>query len=184
MSGLPGSGKSTLARQLAPALGLPLIDKDDILERLFHEHGAGDANWRRALSRESDRLFQAEALVSGGAVLVSHWHQPGMAADSGTPSGWLAELPGAIVHVHCCCAPDLAAERFLRRRRHPGHLDSGKPVERVRTEIEALTRLGRVECGPCVEVDTTGEPELERVLRDVDTAFLGSTRFGKRMRLR
>jgi hypothetical protein len=32
VSGLPGSGKSTLAQKLAPTLGLPLFDKDTILE--------------------------------------------------------------------------------------------------------------------------------------------------------
>jgi shikimate kinase len=35
VSGLPGSGKTTLGRRLAQALNLPLIDKDDILDRLF-----------------------------------------------------------------------------------------------------------------------------------------------------
>ena len=35
VSGLPGSGKSTLGQQLATALGLPFLDKDTILERLF-----------------------------------------------------------------------------------------------------------------------------------------------------
>jgi len=44
----------TLARRLAPALNLGLIDKDDILDRLFEAKGIGDAAWRRAVSRESD----------------------------------------------------------------------------------------------------------------------------------
>ena len=43
ISGLPGSGKTTLARRLAPALKLPLIDKDDILKRLFESIGIGNA---------------------------------------------------------------------------------------------------------------------------------------------
>lgn len=61
ISGLPGSGKSTLARGLARLLNLPVIDKDDSLERLFETRGIGDAAWRRALSRESDQLFQKQA---------------------------------------------------------------------------------------------------------------------------
>lgn len=77
LSGLPCSGKSTLARRLSPALRLPLIDKDAILERLFESRGVGDAAWRRRLSRESDGLFEAEAKASGGAVLVSFWRLPG-----------------------------------------------------------------------------------------------------------
>jgi glucokinase len=73
ISGLPGSGKSTLARRLAPLLNLPVIDKDDSLERLFEIKGTGDAAWRRALSRESDQLFQEEAFQARGAILVSFW---------------------------------------------------------------------------------------------------------------
>jgi len=78
VSGLPGSGKSTLARPISQALGLPLLDKDAILERLFESKGQGDIEWRRSLSRESDLILQREAAALRGAVLVSHWHLPGM----------------------------------------------------------------------------------------------------------
>jgi len=50
VSGLPASGKSTLARQLAPAFGLPLYDKDDILAALFDMMGPVDADLRQRLS--------------------------------------------------------------------------------------------------------------------------------------
>jgi len=68
ISGLPGSGKTTLGRRLAHALNLPLIDKDDILDRLFESKGVGNAAWRRTLSRESDVILQHEAARSDGAV--------------------------------------------------------------------------------------------------------------------
>ena len=55
---------------MAPALGLPLVDKDDILDRLFDTKGVGDAAWRRRLSRESDVILRAEALQSNGAILA------------------------------------------------------------------------------------------------------------------
>jgi adenylate kinase family enzyme len=103
ISGLPGSGKTTLARRLAPALHLPLIDKDDLLERLFESEGIADAAWRRTLSRESDAILQREALSSNGAVLASFWRLPGMPADSGTPTDWIAALSDQIVNVHCVC---------------------------------------------------------------------------------
>jgi glucokinase len=70
ISGLPGSGKTTLGRRLSPVLNLPFIDKDDILERLFESKGVGNAAWRRALSRESDRILQQEATSSNGAILA------------------------------------------------------------------------------------------------------------------
>src|SRR5262245_15783008 len=123
ISGLPGSGKTTLAWQLASVLDLPIIDKDAILECLFGSKGVGDAAWRRMLSRESDTMLEAQATASEGAILVSFWHLPGMASDSGTPTAWLSKLASRIVNVHCVCEPEIAAERFLRRRRHPGHLD-------------------------------------------------------------
>ena len=74
VSGLPGSGKSTLARRLASALNLPLIDKDEILDRLFDSKGVGDSTWRRTLSRESDVILQREAVSLDGAVLAAGWN--------------------------------------------------------------------------------------------------------------
>jgi hypothetical protein len=79
ISGLPGSGKTTLGRRLAPALDLPLIDKDDILNRLFESKGVGNAAWRRTLSRESDVTLQQEATKSNRTWRISfarfgaHW---------------------------------------------------------------------------------------------------------------
>src|SRR5436305_849551 len=98
VSGLPASGKTTLGRALAAALQLRLIEKDEILERLFE--CSDDTVSRRVLSRESDAIFQSEACASDGAVLVSFWRVTGMRADSGTPTGWLAGIAGRIAHVH------------------------------------------------------------------------------------
>jgi gluconate kinase len=167
VSGLPASGKSTLARQLSAALSLPLLDKDDILERLFQSRGVGDADWRRMLSRESDGILQAEATASNGAVLVSHWHLRGMPPHSGTPTEWLGELSPGIVNVHCDCGLQLAAERFLQRKRHPGHLDTAKSPLEIRTAIERLAGLGRLGIQPTVDVDTSRAIVLDDVLRDV-----------------
>jgi AAA domain len=171
ISGIPGSGKSTLARRLAPALGLPLLDKDTILERLFEFKGVGDLAWRRALSRESDLLLRDEAAASNGAVLVSHWHLPGMAADSGTPTNWLAELPGEIVNVHCECDAEVATERFLRRNRHVGHLDNRRLRPDLLSDIRAVADLGWLNIVRRVSVDTTEAMGLEALLREIHKAL-------------
>jgi hypothetical protein len=150
-----------LARRLGPRLGLPVIDKDDILERIFEERGMGDSAWRRKLSRESDGIFEREALASTGALLVSFWHADGMAVDSGTPTEWLARLPGCVVNVHCVCASDVAARRFLERQRHPGHLDAGvsQPVS---------VDFARLSVGSRIEVDTSGdEPVLDALVNQI-----------------
>lgn len=156
VSGLPGSGKTTVARNVAPLLGLPLIDKDEILEQLFETRGVGDAAWRRALSRESDALLQAEAARSSGAVLASFWKCPGMPSDSGTPIEWISELSDLIVHVRCRCPVELAAQRFVRRTRHPGHLDGSRTYEDVLASIGALPRAAPLPFAETVDVDTSG----------------------------
>lgn len=171
VSGLPGSGKTTLGRQLASAFGLSFIDKDDILHRLFDAKGAGDAAWRRALSRESDAILQHEATASIGAVLVSLWRVPGMSPDSGTPTDWLSRLSEVIVNVRCVCPPEVASTRFIRRQRHPGHLDEQRSPAEHLTSIEALARLQALQIGQPLDVDTSGEIRADSVVEQVREAF-------------
>jgi glucokinase len=166
-----------VGRLLAPALGLPLIDKDEILEHLFETRGVGDAAWRRKLSRESDAILQAEAMaasVTGGAVLVSFWRLQGMPPDSGTPVDWLPELSGQIVNVHCDCSPEVAAARFTGRKRHAGHLDEERRFAEVLSGIRMTAGLGWLEIGRRVVVDTTRECRLELVIGEVEEAFSGA----------
>jgi glucokinase len=171
VSGMPASGKTTLARRLAPALGLPLIDKDDILERLFESKGIGNAAWRRALSRESDLVLQAEASASTGAVLTSFWHQAGLPEDSGTPTHWLPGLSRLVVNVHCVCPPTVAAARFLARKRHAGHLDDSTNHERLVAQLYEHSLFSRLDVGPRVDVDTAREPRVDEVVREIELCW-------------
>jgi len=171
VSGLPGSGKTTLGRRLARALGLPLIDKDEILDRLFETKGVGDSVWRRALSRESDVILQRDADSSNGAVLVSFWRQPGMPDDSGTPTGWIAALSAHVIHIHCVCRPEEAAARFVLRARHPGHLDRGGSDAEVLASLRELDSLAPIDVGHRIDVDTSREPELDAIVSAVRATF-------------
>ena len=174
ISGLPGSGKTTLGRRLAPVLNLPFIDKDDILDRLFESKGFGDAAWRRTLSRESDRILQSEATNSSGAVLASFWHLRGMPSDSGTPTDWLIAPLHHVVNVHCACEFEVAASRFLERRRHPGHLDGESSLAAVLARLRQLAQLAPLGIGPRgqrIEVDTSQEPNLIEVVRAIRDAL-------------
>jgi len=171
ISGLPGSGKTTLGRRLAPALNLPLIDKDDILDRLFESKGVGNAAWRRTLSRESDVILQQEATSSKGAILASFWRVPGMPSDSGTPTHWLDAPSHQVVHVHCVCDLDVAASRFLQRRRHPGHLDSDSSSAEILGSLRKLTQVPPPDIGPRIDVDTSQEPNLTDVVRTIRRAL-------------
>ena len=170
ISGLPGSGKSTLGRGLAHVLKLAIIDKDEILEKLFEHRGTGDAAWRRRLSRESDAIFESEAKASGGAVLISHWHLAGMASDSGTPTEWIAELQGVVVQVHCVCSAEIAAARFRDRKRHPGHLDE-RSFEEILASLLATEQLGLLRLGNRLEVNTSREVDFEAVALEVERIF-------------
>jgi thymidylate kinase len=167
ISGLPGSGKTTLGRRLAFALDLPLIDKDDVLDRLFESKGVGDAAWRRALSRESDAILQRDAASSSGAILASFWRVPGMPPDSGTPTDWLNVPSHDVINVHCACKPEMAARRFLQRRRHPGHLDGESSFADVLESLQRINQLPPPDIGPRIVVDTSREPDLAEVVRAI-----------------
>jgi glucokinase len=165
LCGLPGSGKTTLARRLAPALNLPLIDKDEILERLFESKGVGDATWHRTLSRESDVIFQRQAASSNGTVLVSLWRLAGMAAGSGTPTAWLWDISNTVIaNVQCTCQPELAAARFIQRKRHSGHLDSGASYGDVLARLRELSRLGSLGIEPRIDIDTSQDSSLGDII--------------------
>jgi Shikimate kinase len=171
ISGLPGSGKTTLGRRLAPSLNLPLIDKDDILDRLFESKGVGNAAWRRSLSRESDVILQHEATNSNGAVLASFWRLPGMPSDSGTATDWLDTPSHHVVNVHCVCDLEVAANRFFQRRRHRGHLDGESSSADVLASLRKLTQLPPLAIGQRIDVDTSQEPNLTDVVRAIRGAL-------------
>jgi len=115
----------------------------------FESKGVGDAEWRRALSRESDLILQTEAETSEGAVLVSHWHLPGMPLDSGTPTNWLSELSAKIVHVHCECSAEVSAERFRSPEASiPDIWTRERSHAEIQAHIQEVASLGRLKNWP------------------------------------
>lgn len=174
VSGLPASGKSTVARALGEALALPVFDKDDWLEHAFDKLGYGDANRRTQLSRDADTHFIRAAQASNGGVLVSFWHRTGMPETSGTPIEWIEALNAPTMTVECHCASEVAAERFLQRTRHPGHLDASRDPASLRDTFRQLESLGLASIGPRVIVDTTQPLQLE-LLRIAVKAALAQT---------
>jgi len=164
LSGLPASGKSTLARMLSPALQLPVIDKDDILEGLFLARGVGDGAWRSALSREADGLMETMAMSQTQAILVSWWRHPESRVDSGTATAWLRGLPTEPLEIHCVCEPIVAARRFLARVRHEGHLDTTRTLGELVQQFEAHAAHGPLGIGACITVSTMGDPDTAALI--------------------
>jgi len=166
-SGLPASGKSSIARQLAPRLQLPLLDKDDFLEALFDERSGGDGESRSSLSREADQRLIAAAQAASGACLVSWWRRPQVDPTAGTPTEWLAGLRAPVIEVFCRCRVDTAVERFLHRRRHPGHLDATRSAESLRAQFTSFAAMGPLGCAAIIELDTEQPIRIDALVSDL-----------------
>jgi len=164
VSGLPASGKSTLGRKIAQELGLAFLDKDDYLERLFHTKGIGDTDWRRQLSRESDIFFQNDAIDAGSVVLVSHWRPKGGDSLSGTSTDWLEQCFTCVIELHCVCPVQVAAKRFVQRKRHAGHLDDQKAPAQVLHWMSDYQQQLPLKIGVVEYVETVTELPLGVVL--------------------
>ena len=73
VTGPPASGKTTLAVAISEHLGIPLIAKDGIKERLYEAFGSGDREWSRWLGRGTYPLifhFLEAHLRVGCSVVV------------------------------------------------------------------------------------------------------------------
>lgn len=171
VSGLPASGKSTVAKALASSLELPLFDKDTFLEALFEITPVKDAQMRKDLSLRADGEFQDHATRSGSAVLASWWRHPRSPVNSGTPTEWLVGMPGTHVEIHCICSPAVAAERFLCRKRQPGHLDSRWLKAELLASFKQQASFGPLGFARLVEVNTESELELTDLIRTVAQIF-------------
>jgi hypothetical protein len=76
-----------------------------------------------------------------------------------------------VVNVHCICDVEIAANRFLQRRRHPGHLDGESSAADVLASLRQLTELPALDIGQRIDVDTSQEPNLTSVVRAVREAL-------------
>ena len=161
VAGPPGSGKTTLARPLAFKLGLPLLAKDAIKEALMDALGTPvTVEDSRDLGRAAVRAMLAVARTCPGAILESPFY-PESVPD-------LKALPGRIVEIRCSCPRELALTRYRARsaERHPGHLDT----QRTDEELWSDELLGPLGVGPLIEVDTSGEVDIDSLCRQVEAA--------------
>jgi predicted kinase len=158
VSGLPASGKSQLAEPLAEMLGVPWIEKDAIKEALFEAAGYGGWHRSKELSRAADAAMITAARDADAAVLDNFWHPEAVEAA-------IAPLAGALVEVCCTCPPEIAYERFRRRRRHPGHADDENVAKAE--DFIAYAELLPLRVGPVIEVNTNGPVDVGAVAERV-----------------
>jgi hypothetical protein len=167
VSGVPAAGKSTVGAGLASLSSLPLFDKDRFLEALFSSAGVEGAAERRSLSSRADRELESAVREAPRAIVVSWWRHPKSTVDSGTPTGWLRDLRGKLVEVYCDSLPETAAQRFLGRQRHPGHLDGRWSRTELLAQLTAAARLGPLNIAPLVRVDASEPLDFAAVWKQV-----------------
>jgi hypothetical protein len=76
-----------------------------------------------------------------------------------------------VVNVHCACDLEVAASRFLQRRRHPGHRDGESSAGEVLASLRKLTQLPPLDIGRRIDVDMSQEPNLMDVVRAIRGAL-------------
>ena len=127
VSGPPATGKTTLAERLAPELGLFLLAKDDIKERLGDRLPPKSLSDSQALGDATFHLLfhlASQAIASGVNVLLESPFYRGV-----HEAKLAAMFAGSrAVLIHCYAPQDVAARRFRARaergERHPVHFDS------------------------------------------------------------
>lgn len=161
VGGWPGSGKTTLATALGPALGLPVLAKDEVKEAL------ADVLGPPGTVAESQRRGRAAVL----AVLRIARRCPGAVVDStwfGYTRPLVTALPGPVVELRCVVPVEVARARYYARaaERHAGHLD----LQRDEAELwgEPVPPLG---VGPVLEVDTTTPLDIALIAAEVRRAL-------------
>lgn len=94
-----------------------------------------------------------------------------MSDDSGTPTDWLRAVSDDIVHVHCVCDPETAANRFVSRPRHPGHLDRARSADDVAESMRTLATLPPPDFGTRIDVNTSTACDIETLARLVNDTW-------------
>ncbi len=155
VSGAPGSGKSTVAARLAHGLGLALVSKDVIKERLFDSLAAPDDTdplaWSRTLGGAAMELLWTLAAQPAPMLLEANFRP-----HSGYERGRLLDLDRRLVEVHCRCPPELAARRYAQRSEAGARRLDVHPAAVLSAELLAEFD-GPVGLGALVTVDTAGD---------------------------
>lgn len=166
VNGLPGSGKSTLAGRLAPALRVPLIGKDALKEAIA---AAVPGVPPKAAGRAAAQaMWELAAATPGAVILESWWFRP---RDLGFVTEGIARSGArTTVEIWCAVPPELALERYRRRRRPAVHEDD----ERMRDDWPRWTAEAEpLGVGPTIVVETDRPVIATRLIEAISDAIGG-----------
>jgi len=170
VNGVPASGKSTVAALLGRRLAWPVLALDTVKEALFDHLGIGDRDHNRLLGRAS---YQAIFSTIGGfpdgmGAVVDAWHGFQLVE---VLRGHLARASaGPVLEVWCHAPPELVAQRYRARVRHPGH-----PPASYAGELAALAaRAAPLGIGPVVDVPTDRELDEAALLAALGRQLAGA----------
>jgi predicted kinase len=159
ISGPPASGKSTIARELAPALGMALLTKDDIKESLYTSMGgaAGDVAFSRTIGNAAMELLWALAPHCPRVILEANFRTRS-AYEREKLSALLEKTGASCIEIFCRIPLEEAARRFAERarteRHHPAHPLQEMSLERLSEYAEPFGMT------PVIEVQTSGQVDV------------------------
>ncbi len=127
-TGLPGTGKTTLSRQVANALHIPLVAKDDIKEIMYDKIGWSDKAFSAKLAHATFGIMDyitEQHLKNEQPLTLESNYSPKLASNKFQE--WQRLYDCQIVQIVCRTEVDILARRYFDRQhtdRHPGHNDT------------------------------------------------------------
>lgn len=178
IAGMPSAGKSTIAKEISKALGLPVLEKDEIKEELFDTLGYADRAEKRKLDVAATAVLMrnAESLLTSGSslIIVNNFRK-----DMETPVREMIDRCGCKAAMLFLGGDnDVFYQRYVerdrRRMRHLGHtfIDRYPPLPEDNLNVsmtredfaEIFERQGMAEFqlnGPRIDLDATYPEKID-----------------------